>query len=432
MVSNYSRRYDRPILPEEQKLYDHLLYWIERELPQQMIARFQRLFIQGTGYPDPEVAEALKLVVSSRLASEDFRFVLNRCCHILINRWQARCQTQPMIPELIQLFESSPRSVALGAGLPPTVRRLHQLVQQFTQTEQYQTLHRLAQVLGDADVSHSESRPLGTLIRRYPYLYEHCLLSEDSMQEQQRTVREIQSTMQRQFEIQLAQYVTYQVRQSQELPQAARLIQPVNNPTLLNEQELTQALHYYTGKVDGIHTHRDQALSLLKQSQFGPSRQSQSFGCFKDALYEYITATIEPGYGNRQFNNQLHQQLSLILPESHTQPLNDFLLVRTCHRLLSFLVVDSPQQPHHYLFVDLVTNLGAIVTTGLLLRIALLCRKVIPSLKKRLAILFSHYEKHQRQEVQWLIQALENIHLALTTNFGTVHLLLPGSMTSSW
>ena len=414
--------YYRPITADEQKLYDHLLYWIERESPAEMLARFQGLFINGSS-ADVEVKAALKVVVSSKLASEDFRYVLNRCCHILINRWQARSQTQGAILELIKLFERPARSPGVSATQSASVRRLHQLTRQFTQTDQYQTLTRLSQVL---NVAEAEPERLGTLIRRYPYLYTHCLLSEDSTQEQQQTVQQIQTERQRQFEMDLTQYVTYQIRRrradslGQPLGQNLRQpgsIQPAQNPTLLDDLTLGQALRHYMGKVDGHRTHRDQALNLLAGSP-------QSFAGFKDDLYDYLTASIDSGYGKRRFNNHLHSQLQLLLPDSNAQPMNDFLLVRTCSQMLNFLVVDSPQQTNHYVFVDLITNLGAVTTTGLLLKIVLLCRKVIPGLEKRFSILFNHYETYQHEAVQWLVQALENLHLALTTNFGAVSLPL--------
>jgi hypothetical protein len=186
---------------------------------------------------------------------------------------------------------------------------------------------------------------------------------------------------------------------------------------LLDDLTLGQALRHYMGKVDGHRTHRDQALNLLAGSP-------QSFAGFKDDLYDYLTASIDSGYGKRRFNNHLHSQLQLLLPDSNAQSMNDFLLVRTCSQMLNFLVVDSPQQTNHYVFVDLITNLGAVTTTGLLLKIVLLCRKVIPGLEKRFSILFNHYETYQHEAVQWLVQALENLHLALTTNFGAVSLPL--------
>lgn len=418
--------YYRPITPNEQTLYDHLLHWIDRESSAEMLARFQALFIQGA-CADAEVNAALKAVITSKLAAEDFRYVLNRCCHILINRWQARSQTQPAILELIKLFETPPRTLGTSAK-SASVRRLHELTRQFTQTDQYQTLTRLSQVLS---LPAAQPEHLGTLIRRYPYLYGHCLLGEDSTQEQQSTVQQIQATRQRQFEVDLTQYVTYRIRcrRADSLGQSLGYglgshAGPAHNPTLLDDSTLSQALRHYMGKVDGHRTHRDQAINLMAGSP-------QSFAGFKDDLYDYLTASIDSGYGKRRFNNHLHCQLQLLLPESNAQPLNDFLLVRTCSQMLSFLVLDSAQQSNHYVFVDLLTNLGAVTTTGLLLKIVLLCRKVLPGLEKRFSVLFNHYEAHQHETVQWLVQALENLNLALTTNFGSISLPLFANSTRS-
>jgi hypothetical protein len=423
VVTTWTGRYsNRQITLEEQKLYDHLLYWIEIESPDAMLERFRMLFIDGTRYPDHDIVAALDKVISSKLASEEFRYILNRCCHILINRWQTRSQSQMAIPDLINLFETCSTLSATGIPRSQSVRRLRDLIQSFTQTEQYLTLRRLAQVLTEgAEATASPGhRPLGTLIRRYPYLYEHCLLSDDSTQEQQLTVRQIQATMQRKFEIDLSQYVTYQVRSqlASHLPTSApRLIQPVANPTLLAAPELGRALKYYVGRIEGSRTHRDIAQNFLAHSC-----QAPSFRTFKDDLYEYIIAAIDPEYGKRQFNNLLYTQLRQTLPDSDTQPLNDFLLVRTCSQLLNFLIVDNPQHPNHFIFIDLVTNLGPILTTGLLLKIVLLCRKIKPYLERRFSILFNHYETSIRDAVQWLVEALENLNLALSTHFGTIDL----------
>ena len=414
---------NRQITSQEQEIYDHLLYWIDLESPGQLIGRFRSLFIDGVGYSDSGITACLDAVTDSRLAPEEFRYVLNRCCHILINRWQARSQFQMAIPELIGLFEVVPAEPVAGIKRSRSVRRLRELVKSFTGTEQYTTLRRLAQVLKEAEANSNPGNcPLGTLIRRYPYLYEHCLLSEDSTQEHQRTVKQIQATVQRRFEIDLSQYVTYQVRRSQTAarlssPTVQRIIQPVANPTLLGEQELGRAIRHYIGKVEGSSTYRDLACSFLAHSG-----QAVSYGTFKDDLYEYITSSIDPEYGKRKFNNQLYDQLQSTLPDSNSQILNDFLMVRTCSQLLNFLVVESPQRPQHFVFVDLLMNLGPILTTGLLLKIVLLCRKVKPSLERRFSILFSHYEAYTRDAVAWLVNALENMNVALSTHFGAVDL----------
>ncbi|MGJ3250926.1 MAG: hypothetical protein ACFE0J_07315 [Elainellaceae cyanobacterium] len=416
--------YNRQISPDEQKVYDHLLHWIELESPDRMIQRFRSLFIEGHSYSDPEIAAALDRVTASHVATEDFRYVLNRCCHILINRWQARPQLQLSIPDLIDQFESVPDAPTVGHLRYRSTRRLRELVKNFTDTEQYLKLKRLAQVLSEASDlgANSGNYPLGTLIRRYPYLYEHCLLGDDSTTEQKSTVKQIQSHVRRQFEIDLSKYVTYQTRLSQLAVQpdsrsAQRLIYPIPNPTLLPDRDLNRAIKHYVGRVEGGRTYRDLALNFITHTD----HQVRSYSKFKRDLYDYMTSGIDPSYGNRQFNKLLCEHLQNTLPESDDQGVNDFLLVRTCAQLLNFLIVDSLQQPQHFVFVDLLSNLGPILTTGLFLKVILLCRKVRPCLERRFSILFSHYEEYAQSTVHWLVEALEMLNVALSAHFGRLN-----------
>jgi len=404
----------------EQKLYDHLLECVKNESPEQMIERFKSLFLEGARYPDSQIWSAVETLATDKQAEEEFKFVLNRCCHILINSWQMKPHRHKAIPELVDLFENlHAYRMAYSRG----ARRLRQLLQLFIQTEQYLTLRRLSQVMEEVPQEEDkDSQALGTLIQRYPYLYEHCLLSEDSSYEHQQTVRQIRARIQQRFELDLAGYVTYQVRCAQaECRQSptepGRIIQPVKNPTLLSDDELKAALREFVGKVEGCHTYRDIAQSFLTHSS-----RTSLYKHFKDDLYEYLTGSIDSSYGRRYFNNRLYKQLKNTLTLSDHQRLNEFLIVRTCSQLLNFLVVESAQCPNHYIFVDLITNLGATSTTGILLKLVLLCSKVKPSLEKRFSILFNHYESANRDGVPWLIRSLENVNVALSVHFGAADL----------
>jgi len=405
---------------EEQQLYDHLLYCVQAESCSQMIARFRALFLDGVRYEDPQIWLALEKIATSKRAEQEFKFVLNRCCHILINRWQLQPQLQGAIPELVALFENPPDP---GKVQSRGARRLRHLVQLFAETEQYITLQRLSRVVSESsEVYASDSIPVGTLIQRYPYLYEHCLLSEDSSYEHQQTVRQIQARIQRRLELDLSQYVTYQVRRAQairtqSLESLDKIIQPIDNPTLLSDRELAAALKQFVGKVQGSYTYRDVARSFLTHSS-----HTTSYKAFKDDLYEYLTASIDPSYGKRQFNDRLYNHLKNTLPQCESQKPTEFLLVRTCSQLLNFIVVESPQRPNHFIFVDLITNLGATLTTCLLLKIVLLCSKVKPYLEKRFSILFNHYESSTKDGVPWLIKSLENMNVAFSVHFGSADL----------
>ncbi len=405
---------------DDQILYDHFLQWVELESPDELITRFRQLFIQGRGYPDQEVAAALDKIVSKKSGEKEFKFVLNRCCHILINRWQMHHSSQSAIQDLVAVFEDLDTQSAGSRYRPASLRRLTTFVKQFTQTEEYLTLQRIVRVMMEGSEGR-DNPPLGQLIIRYPYLYSHSLLSQNSSHEHQATIRHIQAQRQTELEQDMTQYMNYLVRQVQvasiSKERAFQLSKPIDNPTLLSDQELYTAVKQFVGKVYGPYTYRDLAQNFLTHIQ-----GSTSYGAFKSDLYEYLTSTIEPDYGKRQFNQRLFKRLQETFPESDNRPLDDFLLVRTCSQLFNFLVVESPQQPSHHLFIDMISNLGPVQTMGVLLKIAMLSQKVKPHLERRFSILFSHYETQTLNEILWFVKSLENLNVALITNFGNLNL----------
>jgi len=425
-----TNRYNRQPHPEEQLLYNHWLEKVQMEQPAELIERFRTLFIESVGYPDSEIVKALEKLTASKQAEEEFKFIINRCCHILINRWQTSPAKHTAIPDLVGIFEGVAAKPVGRYLCHHSNRRLPELMKQFTHSEQYIMLQRLGKVMSQGkeqsnNTHHNtvQSKHLGSLISRYPYLYKHCLISEGSPYEYQKTIKKIQMENQRQFEIDLSQYVAHTVRKVQMAREGnsaslGRIIQPIKNPTLLSDPELFFALKQYIGKVEGPETYRQ-----FSQRFLGQISNNQSYSSFKDNLYEYlITTTNSSDYGKRQFNDKLYKQLRNIIPQSNSQKFSDFLMIRTCSQLLNFLVVESSQRPGHFVFLDLISNLGATQTTGLLLKIVLICHHVKPYLEKRFAILFNHYESTTRDGVLWLVKSLENVNLALITNFGGVDL----------
>ena len=172
------------------------------------------------------------------------------------------------------------------------------------------------------------------------------------------------------------------------------------------------------GKVQGSNTYRDLAHRFISHTN-----DHQTFRDFKSDLYEYLSDNpFKSSYLNRQFYEKLYKQLQNTIPQSDEQPFNEFLMLRTCSQLLNYLVVESPQKPQHFVFIDLIANIGPTLMVSLLLKIVLLCRQVKPSLEKRFAVLFNHYESSSTQGLQWLVKVLENLNVALTTNFGKVDL----------
>lgn len=392
---------------EEQIIYSHLQKCAEVESPSELIERFRLLFIESNEYPNLQVWQALRKIVASPVAERDFKFIINRSCYILINKW--KWQNQPRfrdaIVKLISLFDSEPSKPASSR----INQRLRQLIQRFRQTEQYRSLRYLAQVISTKheQEENAQSKQLITLIGRYPCLYEHCLLTNDSSEEQRQQIKLMRTRQQQQFQIALSRYCTYQ--------QLSKKSQSVSNPTLLSNCQLEVALKQFTGKVDGHNTYRDLAEQFRTYS-----RWTRSYRTFKKELYGYLTSSIEPKYRTGEFSQRLSQHLQSTLPQNDSQQLSNALMEGTCRKLLNFLVVESPKQPNHYIFSDLTSNLGVTATVSLLLKIVLLCRPVKQDLEKRFAILFNHYQALTRETVGWLVESLENLNVALSTNFGAL------------
>lgn len=399
----------------EQILYDHIVSCVEQESPAHIIERFRKLFIDGMGYPDREIEATLYNIISVKRSDREFKYILHRCCYIPINRWQLHSQHKLAIANLVALFKQTSPRFGMEFYI---VKRLQEQIAFFTQSEEFQTLERLVKAVEREPEPQKQDThyPLGELICRYPYLYGHSLLSKGSIEEDQKTIKKLEIQRQRQFEKKLSQYLNYLVE-----PRNTEIgiVQPAPNPTLLNDAELHLAVREFAGKVTGDRSYKESAQFFLRDA-----RKTPSYSSFKVYLYEYLISSVEPEYGSRQFNDRLYKHIKNTLIENDSVKLNNILLVRTCQQLFNFLVVENSQHPSHYVFYDLVYNLGPSRTMGLLLKLVLLSGKVKPELEKRFSILFNHYESKVSDEVMWFVKSLENLNVALVVNFGNADLSL--------
>ncbi len=413
----------------EQYIYNHFLQLIDLESSEEIIERLRILFIKGSGYPEREVAKALEAIITLLPTEEEFNFILNRCCHIIINRKRPYNYKKDILLDLIKLFDSIENKLPNRYYGSRSNKRLSDLVNTFTKSEQYLTLKRFAELINQQgriyrNTNSALAQPLRTLIPRYPYLYQHCLITSDNSYEHQQAIKNMQRQKQKKFEIDLSHYVTYQIRHgvitTSKLTESSwENTNKIQNPTLLSNGELLSAIKQFVGKVENGYNYQDYAKSFLTHI-----RQPQSYRHFKESFYEYLISSfdVDSKYAKYQFKEKLYKQLKNTMPHNEDKKFNDFLLMRTCNQMLGFLVVESIQKPQHFLFLNLMSNMGPIATTSLLLKIVLVCYKVKPYLEKRFAILFNHYETYTREKVIWLVKALENIQVALSTNFGRIDL----------
>lgn len=405
---NYKRR---EATDEEQMLFTHLQELARSGEPEYLISCFKSLFIDGCGYIHQDIVDCIHRIVDFDAAEIEFKHIITRSCYILVNRWLQSSQTQVYIPELVELFANLPTQTPTSW----TSQRLRTLVKAFIASEQYRTLYKLSRMFerlveDQVVITKPEDQKLEGLINRYPYLYEHYLLDEDSSREQRREIRSMKKREEEKYGRKLSEFITNYSLES---------IESLSNPTLLPNQEVYRLVNHFTSKVDGVNTYQDLADQFRVYCQL-----LRSFKAFKDSLYEYLTTSIDLKYINGQFKQRLYKYLQNTTPENDDHKPTEMLMMTTCRRILSFLIVESEQQPKHYVFYDLVNNIGTSAVVGMLLKIVLFCRPIKPFLEQRFAILFQHYQGWNREKIWWLVRCLETLNVALSVNFSTVNLYL--------
>ncbi len=363
----------------EQIIYEHFLYVVKTETSDRVIERFKSLFIEGVSYSDNRIWTTIETLAFEKTAEQNFPLIINRCCYILVNYWQMQPTGRVAIADLVELLD---RLNDVRMTYSRTVRRLRQLLQVYLQGDDYPKLKRLNAVLNGAssDKKTILDRPLGTLISRYPYLYDHSLVSEERTHENVETIKRVQLNLRQQQETNLSHYLAYQVRRSRVKAQlgrdAANNLPLVDNPTLLSTKELGMAFGQFSGKAEGDASYQDLSRGFVSRLQMQPSIKK-----FKGDLYEYIVSGVDSSYGSRTFNDRLYKAIINVAPDRDRQPLDELGLLRTCTHILNHLVIESPSNPQHFVFMDMISNLGSVFTTGLLLKIVLICKKVKPLLE---------------------------------------------------
>jgi hypothetical protein len=401
----------------EQKIYQHLLDCVRTEHPEQVLQRFQHLFIQYGAYPEPGIRAALDTLVRSSSSKQNFLPFFNRCCFILINRWQMNPLHRDAVVELVGLLYQN-RGPSVIVGQPSPSGRLRFVLQEYVRSPLFARLRQLSDLFNPKN-DQDEGKPLSTILYRYPYLYSHCMAKQEDDSDYLEMIGVAKKTAQRKFEQDLSSYLTHSLLTKSSDSAKGEF----KNPTLLSSQDISTTLKTYITKVDSQGSYRDVA-----QQFWTPAYHPKNYGAFKNSLHEYLISSIPPEFGRCRFNDQLKGYLKDLYPENASAPLSDFLVVRTCNQVLNYMVIESRQRPAHSVFMDLLNNVGSTLTIGLMLKVVLLCGKVKPYLDRRFSLLFQHYESQTRHSVRWLVRCFEKLNLAWCAHFGSqnlsyVHLL---------
>ena len=404
--------------PEEIIIYQYLRSFASRQSPEDAIAEFKLLLIEGKGERDNPVSIAWSAIILSQQQQAKFNYILNRCFFILINCWLTREELQEYIPILVDSVNIVSRNSRV---FDRTKRSLFKLIDKFKQTEQYLNLKRLTTILSLPQQS-EQARPIliKDLLNRYPWLYQAYLKIIDPFSDIQESLQKLQQHEQNKYEIKLAQYLIYRARLVQVararllVRGAGKLLKKADNPTLLDELTLKIALKKLLGQVDGQYTCWEIAQRFLAEH-----RLPTTYEMFKHNLVDYLIASFKQEQ-QKELDEIIGSKILKIMPVSNSQQFNQLLLRRTCNQVLNILLVEEKRGANASLFTELVNYLGVVSATVLLIKIIILCPDIKPNLNKKFALLYTSYESLPYSEIPWLVQSLEILQIGLSLYLGKI------------
>ena len=361
------------------------LQGLKQYSPESILQRFKHLFIEPAEAINSAPRQALECIIASG-SEQTFINTLKRSIYILVNNWSTARQ-QNYVQQLLQLLSTYPN---LKKTCTFTLKRLMLWRRNFVNSQDYQELKLFASKYENRHQEHWSQR------------YSSYLLVSQSVDarkplEQQEAARTYSKALKERFQFELAMYTA---RSSSVACQG----NTSPNPTRLGDGVLR--LIQYILKKRGRFSYASLARIFLHQTQ------RLRYKDFKQNFLDYLFFSTDDPDLAETLKTQLTSLLNSLYQTYHDQPWDNYLLLRTCKRLIEYFTTVDQKHPSR-LFILLIAQGKAVNLAILLLKIVLLCPQTHTHLECCLAQLVQHYKIKSEAECKWLIDFLEVIQLTL-------------------
>lgn len=371
-------------IPQAQQiLYDFLLDIVKSWPPEDVIAEFRNLFLHHTESTSEHTLPALHVILFANNEVE-FRHTLKRCCYILVNNWEMARQFEA-IQALVEVFDDP---LLQRRTLSPTLKRLRTWMQGFITSSDFEEMRLFA-------ARFSEERtiqPSEIWTNRYTsYLLVPQYTNEANPIEQRQAAKILSRRLKEKFKFDLALYTAHS---QSALPYRAT----VQNPTALGDSVLRLIKAIVAKR--GEYTYHHLAHLFLEQTK------DVSYATFKAVLPKYLLFTVSGNPVTHHIQQYLQPRLTTLYTDANSDLLTPSLLLRTCNRMIDYLMTEDRKSPSPLL--SLVLSQGNALTLAvMLLKLVLISRGSQIYLEVRIADLIRYYEQFPTAECQWVINFLE-------------------------
>ena len=397
--------------PDERILYRHWYSLRNIEPSENLLSRYNQLFIEGAGYRETEIRQALVRLVRADFNGRSLLPVINCCCYILANYWRIYPSEHFAITELVELFDNLPsrKFIALEG------KRLQEIIKEYSNSQEMKELRQFADLYRPVDQILTTTSIRETLAH-FPFLYETPEMLPPTCHKFHVTgIRDLRLRKERaQKNILLPYYLAW--KEDRVMPSLE------NSGIVLTERELNEAFQTFTGKVGPHGSHAQAARSFKKTLARNGCSYMDFIERFCDFLLAPVGQLVQLGLIKADYFKKIQSKIHRFLKQFSSQwiSISSKTIQNICRQLMQFLTMEEGLGRYHYNFLDMQSILGNAATVDLLLRLALFCKKAKSDMERGFAKIFKHYQDHAiaGEEVDWLIPIFEYTNIAFLTNFG--------------
>ncbi|WRH67389.1 MAG: hypothetical protein RSE13_02945 [Planktothrix sp. GU0601_MAG3] len=297
-------------------IHEFFLHGVQTSSPEAVLDSFEQLFFYLLCPSQPEVKGALEKILSEETGESCFHSTIQRCCYILINNWLLKRQ-QRLIQNLFQILSNPPD--VNQTCLSVQENRLTIWLHKFLSSENYQKLLQCA----NFDRNNWSSR-------YQSYLLVPQYLNPRSSREQKEVARNLSKQLKDKYKFDLAMYIT-------RLDSPSGKNHKLHNPTKLGDEVIN--LIKQTISTQRVFNYGTQANLFLQNTQ------DFNYQRFKQCLPQYLMFNLSQQYPANVLREKIEEKLQSLYRIHDDKTINQALIIRTCNRLLEFLLLETGERP---------------------------------------------------------------------------------------
>jgi hypothetical protein len=400
--SNLYRRSSLTLQEAQEDIYSFLLTIVKQWPPEEVLLQFKHLFFEYGETASSEVSAAIYTLLFND-DEREFHLTLKRCCYILINNWEVARQYKS-IQALVEQFQDG-SLFRYTSSL--TLKRLREWMLNFVESNDFREITLFAERFsGELHQSRWASRYTS-------YLLVPQYINTENPVEQREAARALSRKLKDRYKVELALYTAHS---HHNYPSSHR--QP-KNPTVLGDGALRLIKAIVARR--GEFSYKNLAHLFLEQVK------DLSYLNFKKSLVQYLTYSVKQPEVVQTLRNHLGHKLDNLYVEYNEAIIDPSLLLRTCNRVIDYLMTEDQRSPSH-LFTLLLSQSSSILLAVLLLKLVLISKSSHHYLEARVADLICYYERFPRKQCNWVINFLEVFQVTFAIHAENVeyNLISPG------